>query len=404
MPSSFRISLSVSPFSELVLSQGVVYTDGKTSARTTEDVQRVFMNYGANEVYARIATTRKYSVGFGDHSLERGIGRARMAKSLNLPFNPELGLFNIYGDVMCQPPPDFRDYPEIELPGPWVSLTIEQMLPALKTYGAIAAKAILDTGVKIRIWDLGNEVDFGMAGVSIQPFPNACNDTAGGPGWYKAPDAVDPEIGKFTVIDLLRRSESDRIDWLRKHVWLNTSKMFAAVAAGVRSVDRGARFSTHLSGVLAVRKNDAMAFYAAMQEGGFLPDELGFSFYPSSTDIPPDRLRAFQSTVTAVHEKFRRPVFVAEFGYPSGPLKEGPFATWNHAIDKYPITLQGQANLLRDFASWGMGAGLSGIRLWAPDLPMPAWESFSLFSLNGKTAKAKPALGAIAEGVAAKRP
>jgi hypothetical protein len=281
-------------------------------------------------------------------------------------------------------------------------MTLEQMLPVLKTYGAIAAKAILETGVKVRIWDLGNEVDFGMAGVAIQPFPNACNDTAGGPGWYRAPDAVDPEIGKVTAINLLSLNESDRIDWLQKHVWSNTSKMFAAVVAGIRSVDRDARFSTHLSGALAVRPIDAVAFYTAMRMGGFLPDELGFSFYPSGSNVPPDRLQAFQSTVTAVHEKFRRPVFVAEFGYPSGPIREGPFITWNYTIEKYPITPKGQADLMRDLTSWGIGAGLSGIRVWAPDLPLPTWESFSLFSLSGRIATAKPGLRAIAEGVAVK--
>jgi hypothetical protein len=77
----------------------------------------LFAAHGANEVYARIATTQKYRIGDGDHSMERGLERARMAAGLNLPLNPELGLFNIYGDVRCQPPPDFTDYPEIKIPG-----------------------------------------------------------------------------------------------------------------------------------------------------------------------------------------------------------------------------------------------------------------------------------------------
>ncbi len=270
------------------------------------------------------------------------------------------------------------------------------MLPILREYGAIAAREIVATGVDVRIWDLGNEVDFGMAGVVPKPFPNACNDSEGS-NWYQPPDGIDTEIGKKSVLDLLRLPEVQRIEWLQTHVWNNTSRMFASVAAGVRSVQPGARFSTHLSGVSAVQPTVAIAFYSAMQEGGFLPDELGFSFYPSSSEMPPGRLEAFQATVVQVHKKFQRPVFIAEFGYPTGPVKEGPFATWTHAIKNYPVTPQGQADLLRALVAWGPSAGASGIRVWAPDLPFPAWEPFSLFSLDGKTATAKLGLSAFAE-------
>src|SRR5580698_1937227 len=95
----FRISLSVSPFTELVFGAGITFTDGQSGAANPEELQRMFVKYGANEVYARIATTRAYRSGFGDHSLNRGLERARLAKALDLPFNPELGLFDIYGDV-----------------------------------------------------------------------------------------------------------------------------------------------------------------------------------------------------------------------------------------------------------------------------------------------------------------
>jgi hypothetical protein len=192
----FRISLSVSPFAELRFRNGVTFADGKVVAKNPEELQRMFADHGANEIYARIATTQKYRIGVGDHSMDRGLERARMGKALNLPFDPELGLFNIYGDARCQPSPDFSDYAEIKIPRTWTSLTLDQMLPVLRLYGATAAGQILSTGVKVRIWDLDNEVEFGIAGVAVQPTPGGCDDTAGGPGWYKAPDAVDPAIGR----------------------------------------------------------------------------------------------------------------------------------------------------------------------------------------------------------------
>ena len=259
----FRISLSVSPFTELLFKRGIVFTDGQVAARNPEELQRLYVRYGANEVYARIATTRSYRTGFGDHSVNKGLERARLAKALNLPFNPELGLFNIYGDIRCQPSPDFSEYPELKVPGDWTALTLEQMLPALRSYGAIAAREILKTGVKVRIWDLGNEVEFGTAGVAVRPMPGGCDDTAGGPGWYKGPDRVDPAIGEMSVIDLLKMPEPQRIAWLQEHLWPHEARILAAVAAGIRSVDPGARFSTHVSGVSAVLPAQSVAFYKA---------------------------------------------------------------------------------------------------------------------------------------------
>jgi len=396
---NFRLSLSVSPFTEQVLGNGLVFTDGIDTARTTEELQRLFMQYGANEVYARIATTRTYTVGFGDHSLTRGLERARLAQSLGLRFNPELGLFNIYGDVTCQPPPDFHEYPQLQLPDPWTSLTVDQMLPILHSYGAIVAREILDTGVQVRIWDLGNEVDLGTAGVAPQPLPGACDDTAGGPGWYRPPDGVDPAIGQMSVQSLASLTDAQRIAWLQAHIWPNLSRMLAAVADGVRSVDAGARFSTHVSGMSAEIPTQASAFFQAMKDGGYSPDELGFSFYPSSSPQPADRLQAFQDTVTAVHSQLGRPVFIAEFGYPAETVTEGAFSTWNFALAQYPLTPQGQAALLRHLASWGSGAGVSGIRPWAPETAVPGWAPFSLFATQGNTATARPSLRAIADGL-----
>ncbi|MBZ5525715.1 MAG: arabinogalactan endo-1,4-beta-galactosidase [Acidobacteriia bacterium] len=395
---NFRVAISISPFAELIFRAGITFSDGRVTAKNPEELQRLFVSHGANEVYARIATNRKHTNGFGDHSLEKGLERARMAKTLNLPFNPELGLFNNYGDVRCQPAPDFRDYPEIKVPGPWTSLTIEQMLPVLRAYGAMAAKEILATGAKVRIWDVGNEVEFGTAGVAVNPLPGGCNDTAGGAGWYAAPDAVDPAIGKMSAMDLLRMSEAQRIAWLQAHIWPHEAKILAAVAEGIRSVDPHAKFSTHVSGVSAVLPAQAVAFYKAMKAGGFAPDELGVSYYPTSSTNPPDRLRTFKDTATAMQRELGKPVFIAEFGYPSARMTSG--FIWNDAIKGYPQSPEGQASFIRDLAAWGRESKvLSGIRPWAPELAVSGWGPMSFFELGGKSAIARPVLSAIVEGV-----
>ena len=133
-------------------------------------------------MYARVSTRQSLVRGAGDHTMNGGLERARIAASLHLAFNPELGLFGNYGDIRCQPPPDFSDYPVVVLPGPWSSLTLDQMTAALRAYGAAAAKQIIGTGATVGIWDLGNEVEFGVAGVAVRPMPGGCDASAGGSG------------------------------------------------------------------------------------------------------------------------------------------------------------------------------------------------------------------------------
>lgn len=390
----FRVSLSVSPFVERLFNNGVTFTDGKVTATNPQELQKLFASHGANEVYARIATEQRYKIGPSDHSMERALERARTAKSLGLPFNPELGIFKTYGDIRCQPAPDFSDYPDIKVPGVWTSLTLDQMLPILRAYGAVAARQILSTGVQVRIWDLGNEVEFGIAGVAVHPMPGGCDDTASA-GWYKPPDAVDPVIGKMSAVELMKMPEARRIAWLETHLWPHEARILAAMADGIRSVDPRARFSTHVSGISSVLPAQAVAFYRAMKNGGFRADELGVSYYPTSSSAPKDRLQAFKDMATAVHRELDRPVFVAEFGYPAAKMQSG--FVWNDAVDGYPLTPEGQANFIRDLVAWGVRSGLlSGIRPWAPDLAAPGWAPMSFFLRTGKTATGRPALDAIA--------
>jgi arabinogalactan endo-1,4-beta-galactosidase len=390
----FRISLSVSPFTEIVLRDGTTFSDGHILATTVVDVQRLFARHGANEVYARIATTQKHRTGFGDHSMDRGLERAKMAAELRLPFNPELGLFNNYGDIRCQPPPDFADYPAIKPAGPWASLTLDQMLAALRAYGAAASRQILATGVQVRIWDLGNEIEFGVAGVAVRPVQGSCNDTAGGQDWYQAPDAVDPAIGKMTFQALIQLQEDKRIAWLAAHVWPHEAKMLEAVANGIRSVDPQARFSTHVSGIAATQAAFAVAFFKAMRNGRFAADELGVSYYPTSSASPKDRLQAFKDACQLLRRELARPVFLAEFGYPAAKMA-GPFQ-WNDAVAGYPQTPDGQASFLRDLVTWGRREKvLSGVRPWAPDLVLPGWAPMSLFQRDGKVLTPRPALDVL---------
>jgi hypothetical protein len=67
----------------------------------------LFAAHGANEVYARIATTQKYRIGSADHSMDRGLERARsrrpaLGKKAAEEINAELYFLRFLGNKMGQ--------------------------------------------------------------------------------------------------------------------------------------------------------------------------------------------------------------------------------------------------------------------------------------------------------------
>ena len=371
----------------------MIFTDGIARVQTAEQLEQLFKAHGGTEVYARVATRRRSQPGNGDYSLDRALERAVLAKALKLPLNPELGLFSIYGDITGQPAPDFSDDPTIPLSAEWHTLSLDQMLPILTAYGSSIAHAILDTGVTVQIWDIGNEVEFGVAGVAVRPQdPSLFQHLSGG---YHAPDKVNPEIGHMSGEALLKMPEADRIAWLQANLWPAEARLLAAVAAGIRLVDPAARFSTHLSGHAAMASNLAVAFFKTMRDGGYQVDEIGLSYFPTSTWTPPNRLQVFKDTVAQLYHTFGRQVFIAEYGYPTEPMSD-PFP-WNAAVPQYPQSPAGQAAFTHDLVAWGVSSGmLSGIRPWAPELADFAWRPMAFFHAEGHVATANPALDAIA--------
>jgi hypothetical protein len=387
MTRGFRASLSVSPFTETLLADGWRFTDGQRTAAALDEVQQLFVAHGATEVYARIATRRVARSGDAELGLDAGLRLARLARTMGLPFNPEIGMWSVYGDLALQPAPDFSDYPMIDLPGPWHTLTVPQMAAAFRIYGAEVAREIRATGVEVAIWDLGNEVDYGVAGVAIPSFTSSMDEWS-----YTAPDGVDPEIGRMPLDELLALPRPE--EWLRERVWPAVAALFAAVAEGIRSVDPTARFSTHTCGVRFFE-----SFFAAMDENGFVVDELGTSYYPTIPTGVEDQFRELRDAAEAAHTRLGRPVFLAETSYPSGPMI-GAHA-WNDAVPGYPIDPVGPYRFYRDLVAWGAGSGLlSGIRPWAPDYASGNWQPMSHFAAEGTLAVAAPVLDAIADGLA----
>ncbi|MFC8102675.1 glycosyl hydrolase 53 family protein [Streptomyces sp. NPDC057363] len=398
----FRNALSVSPFTEAVIAQAAL-SDGRLVARTVPEVHRLFMRHGGRELYARIATKRVAPQGAAEHGWDRGLERARLARALGVPFNPEIGLFANYGDTISyQDPPDFRDYPQIaaHVNGPWTGLTLNQMVQVIRLYTATIAKQIRSTGAQVEYWDLGNEVENGIAGVTPQPIVPSPDPAVA----YAPPDAVDPAIGQMTIFQLqYQMPEAERIAWSRQHLWPYMAALFAAARDGIRSVDRRAKFSTHISLSNMTTPAVPLAFWTTMRDNGYLPDELGVSFYPTvgsiipgAPPVPDDRFAVFKDIHLRLRAEFGRKVFIAEYAYPSanGSLFDTPTAG-------YAINPADQVRFTRDLVEWGRRTDvLAGIRWWAPDFVMGSepvgWNPLALFDpvVDG-TSTAKPAIDAI---------
>ena len=138
----------------------------------------------------------------------------------------------------------------------------------------------------------------------------------------------------MTFQALMQMPESKRIARLAEHIWPHEARILAAVASGIRSVDSKSRFSTHVSGMATTQPTFTVAFFKAMKDGGFPVDEVGVSYYLTSSSSPEDRLQAFKDMAKAVQRELGRPVFIAEFGYPGARMQR--ILKWNDTVPGYP--------------------------------------------------------------------
>lgn len=392
---AFRNTLSLGLNAERALENGIRFTDGKRTATDVEGLQRLFVAHGATEIYARIGTSRTAKLGALANSLERGLERARLARKLGLALNPELGLWIAYGGVA-----DFSEWPDLGVAKPWTAMTLKERVPVARGFAAGVARALLATGVGIDSWHLSGD-ERGIGGLTLPPW-----GPFGGRN-YVAPDVIDPAIGRIDAARFEVSLVAERIAFCRAHLWPAMGRLLAAMAEGVRSVDRAARFSLHVGSgsTVSYQPELVIAFFRAMAEAGFAVDQPAICFFPANAGTPADRVAGFKDTVVAVRKALGKPLYIAEAGYPVGPVIMGGAANpfdWGQATPGYPLGADGQARIIRDIVRWGMRSGsLSGIRQWGPDDVTGGWAPLSLFDLDGTLARARPALGAVAAGLRA---
>lgn len=383
----FRVALSLSPFSLNQFDQGYKFNINDKTASTPEELQNIYRELGSTEMYVRIATKRHVTAedvtdGEPDenanvHTFDQGIRLCQIAKELNIPINPEIMCAYTYMDMDKQQAPRFDEYPEFNylMNGKkWEELELDEICIVLEAYGEFVATAILETGCTVENWNLGNEANFGFAGISMG-----------------LKTAVDPKLEKAGTLKKYTAPVFAR-GWLKKHVWKHDAKAFAAVRQGILNAyaklgmdASNVKFSTHVATVVFPAGCTAK-YFNFMRDNGYEMETAGISYYPSAPSMALSKKRLLKKTVKKVNKKCGLKVFIGEFSYPSGKM-DGPFAGWNKKVKGYKHDQQGQASIYSDVVKWGKDNGMVGIRYWAPDYE--GWFAMSMFEFSNKVGTAK---------------
>lgn len=401
----FRVALSLSPFTLNQFEAGYTFRIGDKTATTPAELQKLYRELGSTEMYVRLATKRhktykadgtldnttdgKPDENANVHTFDQVMQTCRIAAALDIPINPEVMCAYIYMDMDGTQAPRFyeSDYPElyanptfarIMRGKEWQELSLEDICTVLELYGEFVADSILATGATVNDWNLGNEANFGFAGIGIG-MPNAFDQTLANAGPMKR-----------------YMSSLFSLWWLKTHVWKHNVKQYAAVRRGILKAyakagkdASGVRFSTHIATVTSTPRASA-SFFTYMADNGYAMDVAGISYYPSAPAMSFNKKRLLTNTVTRINKKCGVPVFIGEFSYPSQDMV-GPFAGWNKELSGYTKNQQGQADIYRDVIAWGKDHGLIGIRYWAPDYE-GEWYPMSMFEFENKVGTAKAIL------------
>ena len=401
----FRVALSLSPFTLNQFDQGYTFKIGDQTATTPAELQQIYQSLGSTEMYVRLATKRhktynpdgtldnttdgKPDENANVHTFDQVMQTCRIAASLNIPINPEVMCAYIYMDMDGTQAPRFyeSDYPELYAKPEfadimrgkeWKDLSLDEICKVLEIYGEFVGDSILATGCTVNDWNLGNEANFGFAGIGIG-----------------TPNSFDQKLAKAGQ---LKRYMSSLFSlwWLKKHVWCYNVQQYAALQKGILKAYQKAgidasnvKFSTHIATVTSTPRATS-AFFSYMMENGYDMKTAGISYYPSAPAMSFNKKKMFTKTVTRINKKCGLPVFIGEFSYPSQDMV-GPFAGWNKQIKGYKKDQQGQADIYRDVIAWGKDHGLIGIRYWAADYE-GEWYPMSMFTFENKVGTAKTIL------------
>lgn len=262
-------------------------------------------------------------------------------------------------------------------PPVWKDYTVPQMAKALNAYTYKIVKYFRDNGLKVKFYELGNEINGGMVGFA--------------PGMEGSRISIPPGV------DMLHD-----LRFLKDKVWSVEVPLLKAAGEGVRKADPDAKIALHIAG-LGITPDGAypIAFYKTMVEEGVDFDYAGISYYEWSPDpntpyVSMESLGTFSKAMAALGKK----VLIGEFSY---PWADPHYISSEKPVKGYPFTPEGQAEYVANFLRYCYSdANIAGALYFYPDycanwgsptpqqpvrcglfqsntIPMPAMKSFKTF-------------------------
>lgn len=245
-----------------------------------------------------------------------------------------------------------------DLPAAWSGLSVSEIENKVEQSAADTADYFKNTlGLTIDVYEIGNEIDFGMLGYFV------------GAG-----------IPQPSNIDWVNQS-----GWLEDNVWSIEVGFLKAAIQGIKSVDSTAKIGLHIAGLGYSYKNGVVGrFFSYMKDNGvdFDVAELSYPYMFGQTSYPPQPYFRQSEFVQALDglRNMGKTVYIAEFSYPAASA--GVDA---EPSELYPYTDAGQNDFLKDFFKV-IQEHTDGAFYFYPDYypgcdsTQPALESSGLFS------------------------
>lgn len=228
-----------------------------------------------------------------------------------------------------------------DAPSAWRGLSVEDTAARMRAHTQAVAAAYKAKGYKIPIYEIGNEVEFGIA--NFRPGERIARPADGG--------------------------HMDNLDYMRTQVWAPQAVMFKAAIAGVRAVDPAAKVVLHVSSVGTTPADMFVkAFYKYMVDQGVPFDIAGLSIPYSQGSWRLDEYTSdcwfgrLQET-TAYLARLGKKSMISEASYPNAPT--GQVAK---AMGEFAYSEAGQAAWVREYMRFGHNnPDMTGFMYFYPD-------------------------------------
>lgn len=273
------------------------------------------------------------------------------------------------------------DFGKSPLAARWKGTTVSQRAQAIERYAESTVRHFQEAGLSVPIYAIGNESDFGSAGLFASDMLGEFFSLIGGgfPVFGEPDKPGSPKAGA-----LLHR--------LQKDFWPQESFLAAACARGIRTADPRAKLLMHVA--QSREPVFCEAFFRTMREHGVSIDYAGLSYYPAITGDLDFALT--RRTVTHLGDSLKMRTILCESAYPS-KRPTGLFAFMKHEMSRFPFTPQGQRDWLLDILRWTLqDPNVASFVYWSPEWfrSYGLWDPLALFDAEGN---AKPAIEAFKE-------